>query len=591
MNEHPEVEFSFKKFFVPFTTTKIIHFIILIGLIVYCNSLFNGFVIDDITYIVNYSVIHSFNLLSLVGKNLFNFDSQYRPIPAIYFAFLYSIFNTNAFYYHAIQLIVHIINAILIFLFFRRFFNKHISFLTALVFLVHPIQVESVSYIASSDNPIFFLFGMSALLLSMKNKITWRRFSAIFSLLLLSLLTKETGILFIGVIMLYRIIFNRKQLVTFFMYSLLTCLVYLAIRFGIGGIYFPQGRQDLLPVAPLQIRLLNMPLIIFYYIWTFFYPLRLAVSQEWLIKQVSFHDFYLPLIIDVLFFCGLVLLGIYMRIKNSMNGKIFLFFFFWLAGGFVFHSQIFPLDMTVADRWFYFTIVGMLGVIATIAYFFITNISDKYIKIIMYACAVLIITLLSIRTIIRNNDWKDNKTLYSHDISVSDNYQLETSLGSEYYGVGDYPEALKYYKRSAAILPYGINLANIGSTYEMLGKRKLASQYFSEVIHDYGHESSYPLGAPVFLEDSYLGLSRISLLSGNYNTSKVTAINGLRTFPDSPYLWVILAIAEYKQHNQKGALMASQNALKLQPGQETNQIYWEIDNDRSITIQFNATQS
>ena len=107
MKEHPEKEFSFRNFFVPLSTTKIIHFIIIIGLIVYCNSLFNGFVIDDITYIVNYSLIHSFDILSLLGKNLFNFDSQYRPIAAIYFAFLYSLFNTNAFYFHALQLKLH----------------------------------------------------------------------------------------------------------------------------------------------------------------------------------------------------------------------------------------------------------------------------------------------------------------------------------------------------------------------------------------------------------------------------------------------------------------------------------------------------
>lgn len=589
MKERPENEFSFKNFFVPFTTTKIVHFIILIGLIVYFNSLFNGFVIDDITYIVNYSVIHSFNIPSLLGKNLFNFDSQYRPLPALYFAFLYSIFTTSAFYYHAIQLILHIINAILVFFLFRHFFNKHLSFLTAIVFLVHPMQVESVSYIASSDNPIFFLCGISALLLSFKNKITWRRFYAIFILLLLSLLTKETGILFIGIIVLYRIIFNRKQLKPIFTFSVLTVLVYLAIRFGIGGIYFPQGRQDLLPVAPLYIRLLNMPLIFFYYIWTFFYPLKLAVSQEWLIKQVSYQSFYLPLIIDVIFFSILVFIGAYIAKRDASKGKVFMFFYFWLAVGLLFHSQIFPLDMTVADRWFYFSIVGMLGLFGTIVSFYIGKIPGKFIPII-YAIAIVIIILFSVRTLVRNNDWKNNKILYSHDISISDNYQLETSLGTEYYNEGNYSKALTYFKRSANFLQYGVNLANIGSTYEMLGDRKPAILYFLNVIGKYGGKKSYPFGAPVFLEDSYLGLARISLLSGNYSNSKINASRGLHLFSNSGDLWMLLAIAEYKQHDQKGALLASGNAVKYQPDQMTNQIYWDITNNKSLTIQFSSSQ-
>lgn len=590
MKEHPESAFSLKNLFVPLTTSKIIHFIILIGLIVYFNSLFNGFVIDDITYIVNYSPIHSFDLLSLLGKNIFNFDSQYRPIPAIYFALLYALFNTNVFYYHALQLILHFINTILVFFLFRHFFNKHISFLTALVFLVHPMQVESVSYISASDNPMFFLFGISAMLLSLKNTITWRRFCAMFSLLLVSLLTKETGVLFMGIIFVYRTIFNRKQLQTFFIFSVLTVLVYLAIRFGIGGIYFPQGRQDLLPVAPLQIRLLTMPLIFFYYIWTFFYPIKLAVSQVWLIKQANLQTFYLPIIIDLLFFSVLAILGIYIGKKNTVKGKIFMFFYIWLLAGLIFHSQIFPLDMTVADRWFYFSIVGILGLFGTCIYFYIGSIPKKIMPIV-YTVALIIITFLSLRTIVRNNDWMNNKILYSHDISVSDNYQIETSLGTEYYTDGNYPKALIYFKRSANFLRYGVNLANIGSTYEMLGDKKQAIPYFSNVIDTYGHKKRYPFGAPVFLEDSYVGLARISLLSGKYNSSKITAINGLTLFPSSADLWMLLAIDEYKQHNQKDALLASENALKYQSDQETNQIYWYIYNNKPLSIQFNSSQN
>jgi hypothetical protein len=49
-----EEEFSLKKFFVPLTSVKAVHFIVIIGLIVYCKSLFNGFVWDDGDQIVNH---------------------------------------------------------------------------------------------------------------------------------------------------------------------------------------------------------------------------------------------------------------------------------------------------------------------------------------------------------------------------------------------------------------------------------------------------------------------------------------------------------------------------------------------------------
>jgi hypothetical protein len=54
-----EKEFSFKNYFVPLTTLKAIHFIILIGLIIFFLSLFNNFIGDDNTQIIDNSSITS----------------------------------------------------------------------------------------------------------------------------------------------------------------------------------------------------------------------------------------------------------------------------------------------------------------------------------------------------------------------------------------------------------------------------------------------------------------------------------------------------------------------------------------------------
>src|SRR5579864_338112 len=90
---------SFKSLFVPLTTLKAINIIIILGLVVFFNSLFNGFVWDDNTYLINNPEIHTFNLEVVLGKNLFNYSGFYRPIPALYFAGLYTIFSTMPFFY------------------------------------------------------------------------------------------------------------------------------------------------------------------------------------------------------------------------------------------------------------------------------------------------------------------------------------------------------------------------------------------------------------------------------------------------------------------------------------------------------------
>ena len=121
-----------------------------IGILVYFNSFFGQFVWDDLIYFVNNPEIHSFNLFKLFGENIFNKATYYRPIPATYFSLLLNIFGGQTFFYHLIQVVIHIINSILVFKLFSLFFNKKPSFFLSLIFLVHPMNVESVSYIAAS---------------------------------------------------------------------------------------------------------------------------------------------------------------------------------------------------------------------------------------------------------------------------------------------------------------------------------------------------------------------------------------------------------------------------------------------------------
>lgn len=118
----PDADFdsSLKRCFVPLTTSKAITWIIVIGLIVYVNMLFNGFVWDDITYIVTNTDIRTLNIWQLFGPNYFNSLGLYRPIPEIYFALLHNLFGDTPFFYHIVQLILHIIASVLVYILFKK---------------------------------------------------------------------------------------------------------------------------------------------------------------------------------------------------------------------------------------------------------------------------------------------------------------------------------------------------------------------------------------------------------------------------------------------------------------------------------------
>ncbi len=573
---YQEQEFSMKKLFVPLTTFKAIHIIVIVGFIVFGNMLFNGFVWDDKIYIIFNPDVHSIDFFKLIGHNFFNTDGQYRPIPALYFATFYSLFKDITFFYHFFQLVLHIVNTSLLFIVLNNFFNKKLSLILSLIFLVHPIQVESVSYIASSGNPLFFLFGIIALLLSMKDKIDKGRVVLICCFLLLSFLTKETGLLFFLLILLYRFLF-RKNGMFFFIYGLITVIVYIFLRISIAGIYLTE--RDLTPIARLSIseRLINIPEITLYYIKTFFFPIQLAIHQQWIITSTDFLSFYLPLLLNLLFILALFFLGIHLLKKEITVFKKFLFFFFWFLLGLGFHMQVFPLDMTVADRWFYFSIVGILGLLG----FGLQEISKKnQFKNIVILTAVIILILLSVRTMVRNTNWKDAISLYEHDRKIHTNYNIENNLGAEYGSLHQYEKALEHYKNSAKFLPMKANLYNIGYMYEKMGDNQRSKEYYFKAVavSEYFQMEGRNVSVP------HERLGRLLVLTDKPEIARDFAKSALQIYPNKASLWLDLAISEFKLGNQEEALTAAEKAKTLLPNEGTNYFYIQILNKQPIDL-------
>jgi tetratricopeptide (TPR) repeat protein len=550
--QKPEPELTFKSLFLPFTTKKAIIFIIIIGIAVFFNSLFNGFVGDDKSYIINYVPLHVINIPFLVGTNLFNIGGQYRPIPAVYFSLLYQLFGNTAFLYRLLQISLHIICTLLLFKFFRKFITLPVAFFACLVFLIHPMNVESVAYIAQSVNPLFFLFGFIALFIAVKDKLFIQDFLMIFVFLLLSLLTKETGVLFIALAITYRFLFNKSNFKELLVTSFLTVITYLPIRFLIGQVSF--STRFLPPISNLTLfgRILQSPSILAYYLKTFFFPLSLAMDQEWINKSLNLGTFYLPLILELLILSLAVFYGYYLYKNNNKYLNPYLFFLVWAGLGFFMHSQIVPLDATVADRWFYFTMAGLVGFLAVIYQSFAIKL--KRLKALSLIFAVVIITSLSLRTVVRNTNWIDQLTLLNHDIKVSDNYNIEETLGVEYAQKGDALNAIKHFQRSIDFRPYEGNLHNLGVIYAVnLGEIGKAKEVFSAALNakDYkvtpGHRH---------IINTYIDLATVMIFYDKNPKAIPFINNALVDYPDSADLYVLLAIAKYNLRDKDGALAA-----------------------------------
>jgi len=277
---------------------------------------------------------------------------------------------------------------------------------------------------------------------------------------------------------------------------------------------------------------------------------------------------------------GCILGSLYYLIqKKSKRITLFIFFLVWFLAGMAFLMQVFPLDMTVADRWFYFPIVGLLGIFAIILEHLWPYIK-KYEKP-CFVLAIILLTLLSIRTVIRNNDWRSPIALYSKDIKVYENYDIENYLGAEFVYTNRYDEALPHLLKSVKLLPHDTNLFNVGSVYDHLGNLQKAKEYYELALDTKNVFSS--TGGEV-RKLSYEGLIRIQLLSVTPEKMNGLITESLQEYPRDGALWAYLAINEYKMNNYENALSASQKAEQLLPNPTTDKLYKMILNKKPLNL-------
>ncbi len=566
------------------TLPYVITLFVLVAFLVYGNTLFNEFVADDKDYIVNDPITHSINVALSFGMNNFNIAGQYRPLSALYFSLLYTFFATSPFLYHFLQILLHVACATLLYVLFRKFLSSGIALFLALVFLIHPMQVESVSFISQTVNPLLFLFGIIPLLyIYIRKSIPTRSLTLISSILLLSLLTKETGILFLVLLLVYSFLFDRNNLFKLSIGGFIAFVVYACIRFFIGHVGFET--RLLVPIASLSLpeRLFHTPIIMFYYLKTFLFPKTLTFDQQWVISSIDFSSFYLPLTVDFMFFTLICFAGIYLFKRHKHDIKPFLFFSTWFVLGLFFHLQIFPLDRTVSDRWFYFPMAGLLGLLGLL-YQNLAKKLPRY-ETISLVLSALIIFPLAVRTIVRNSDWQNEMKLYSHDVQLSHSYYIENSLGIEYTRLREYNKALQHFQRSVALRPFEVNLYHLGLTYENMGNIQQARTYYEMSLHakNYNLFLSHKHAA-----NSYLNYAAILVYYGDSPSAVSFIHDALSDYPNSSDLWFLLALAYYKQHDKQGALNAAYKAYQLNLDEKDTYIYNQIQNNEPIRISHNG---
>ena len=246
--------------------------IIIIGLAAYSNTFHGTFHLDDDVIITSNPITKNLNYFVDIKKSeVFKHKHFYkifknRYIGNLTFALNYKIHGLNVIGYHIVNILIHIINAILVYslviLTFRtpfirnssvRKYSKYTAFLTAILFVCHPIQTQAVSYIVQRFSSLATLFFFLALVAYIKWRLKTHQPSlqsnitnislyllSIFSAIL-AMKTKEIAFTLPVIIFVYEFIFFEGKLKKRFLYLIPISLTMLIIPFTILEIDKPIG--------------------------------------------------------------------------------------------------------------------------------------------------------------------------------------------------------------------------------------------------------------------------------------------------------------------------------------------------------------
>jgi len=553
-----------------------------IGILIYANSLFGQPIWDDTGYVFDNADFTHVSLVKIFTDNIYVLNGYYRPLVAFYYSVMLFFFGHQTFFFHAFQLMVHITNAFFLMLVFKKFLPRMVSFFSALVFLVHPLTVEAVAYIAAFDDVGSFFFGITGLYVLLYKQISKKMYGVMYLLFLSALLIKESAIVFLILSIVYVALYHRQRIkhISILMASVLGS--YFLIRLGFVGI--AHHASPLTPIAsmPFFERMLSLPMIFFYYLSNVFFPWKLAIDQQWIVLSPNFLNFYFPLSF-LIGFLALLIAPLWWLARKKQILDAYIFFLCWFAMGIGMHLQIFPLDMTVADRWFYIPLAGLLGLMGVFVYRFIRLTRIAYISV------GIIICLLSFRTMFRNTNWTDRLTLYLHDAKNTNSFELDANTAAELIDAKHFDEALFYARRSVSTLPLDYNTYDLGALYEITNKPALAKEYYYKALS----AKSHPIAGHRHILELYQGVGEFSAL----NDSPENAINilrqGINDYPNDAIVWMYLGVAAYKGDDQKLAESASKKAYDLSQTANTtyvkNQIFQHLP--LVVTTKLGASQT
>lgn len=393
----------------------------------------------------------------IIGRNL------------IYF-FMSQIVGNNFSLFRLSNILFHSANSYLVYLLLTILSTGGIALVVSVLFAIHPVMTESVTWISGGVYAEYTFFFLLSLLLYITAKLDNKKrfFSLIF--FIVALATSEKAIILPFILTLYESQYGNlkktwQRIIPFGVVALFYSF-FLTFRFVTRLSLLPTPYA---PTIGVHNPLIQIPYALGKYLQLYLFPHNLSFYHPF--PQTTFLTNIL-LGIFLLFFTSAFVYAY----KNNKQ------IFFWLAFFVITLSPtLLPVGVAwvVAERYSYLGSIGLLTVGVMIGSILLQRINQKKLEIWI---ALLLTLFLGLVTISRNRDWQSEFTLMRATAKTQPNLpNVHLALGVYYGQAQNYAQALQEFQKAIELKPdLASAYLNIGITYQNIGQPQKASEYFQK---------------------------------------------------------------------------------------------------------------
>jgi hypothetical protein len=396
---------------------------------------------------------------------------DYIPVTLTSYAVENAIFGFNPHISHTVNLLLHLLNIVLLFVLLLKLTSDEVfSLVVAFIFALHPMNVESVAWFSERKGLLSTAFTILSVLQYLKFTQDTQKKGNLFASFLfytLAVLSKPVALPLPALLLAFELWRRNWRRV-------LWLGPFFAVAFGLAVIH-AYVRNSIQVAGLLGVeQLLKIPYTAWFYVVNFFIPKSLSAFYT---EAASLKVFSLSPSV-ILFIVGIILLCVKIpKIRSGILWALFVYVLFIIP-----QSKVLPygLNFQYSDRYFYLAGIGIIILFAVVLE---TALKSRF-KLPAFALfAIFQISLLGV-TWQRISIWQNSETLWSSVVKNDPHNALAyNNLGLYYFDNDDLPQAEKSFLESSRTdLHYSKPLVNLAALYEKRGDYPKVLYYIEQAL-------------------------------------------------------------------------------------------------------------